>query len=102
MRLGLSEKLSERRLVWALTQLGTAYASSANARLPDYQAAHLLWTWAAGAGDTQAACFLGHLHERGLGTPVDAVRARALYERAGRLGGCPGLERALQRVGKNR
>jgi TPR repeat protein len=98
LRRALSRTLSEPRLVWAMTQLGAAHASSENGSKPNYQAAQVLWNWAADAGDAQAACFLGQLYERGLGTAQDATRARASYERAHRLGGCPGLEQAMLRV----
>ncbi|MFY0612975.1 MAG: sel1 repeat family protein [Hyphomicrobiaceae bacterium] len=100
LRKALSHRLSEPRLVWALTQLGTAYASTDETNKPNYAAAHLLWGWAADAGDAQAACFLGRLYERGLGVMTDPGIARTQYERAQRLGGCPGLDQALLRVGK--
>lgn len=99
LRKALSKRLSEPRLVWALTQLGTAYTSTNAANKPNYEAARLLWGWAADAGDAHAACFLGRLYERGLGVPPDARAARSQYERAQRMGGCPGLDQALTRVG---
>ena len=98
LRKALSHGLSEPRLVWAVTQLGTAYASTENDAKPNYEAARLLWKWAADAGDAQAACFLGHVFERGLGVPSDARKAREHYEQARRMGGCPGLEQAMLRV----
>lgn len=100
LRKALSRSLSEPRLVWAVTQLGSAYASSAKNSAPNYEAARLLWLWAANAGDAQAACFLGRLYERGLGVPPNTATARKRYEQAHRLGGCPGLEQAMLRIGK--
>ncbi len=98
LRRALSKGLSEPRLVWAVTQLGTAYAASDADNQPNYDAARLLWTWAADAGDAQAACFLGRLFERGLGVASSGQQARAYYERARTMGGCPGLEQAMARV----
>ena len=98
LRRALSKELSEPRLVWAVTQLGTAYATRDAENQPNYEAARLLWNWAADAGDAQAACFLGHLFERGLGVAASGQKARTFYERARQLGSCPGLQQALARV----
>lgn len=98
LRKALSTSLSEPRLVWAVTQLGASYASGDKAA--DYEAARLLWSWAADAGDAQAACFLGRLFENGLGVPSDAAAAQKHYQHARRLGGCPGLEQAMNRLGR--
>ena len=98
LRKALSTSLSDPRLVWAVTQLGASYAS--NDKEGDYDAARLLWSWAADAGDAQAACFLGRLFENGLGVPSNAQTARRHYEHARRLGGCPGLEQAIKRLAR--
>ena len=98
LRRALSKGMSEPRLVWAVTQLGTAYALSDVDNQPNYDAARLLWKWAADAGDAQAACFLGRLFERGMGVASSGQQARAYYERARTMGGCPGLEQAIARV----
>lgn len=98
LRRALSKNLSEPRLVWAVTQLGTAHAASDSDNPPNYDAARLLWQWAADAGDAQAACFLGRLFERGLGVASDGRQALTYYERARALGGCPGLEQAIARA----
>ncbi len=98
LRNALSRSLSEPRLVWAITQLGTAYATKDKTNKPNYDAARLLWRWATDAGDAQAACFLGRLHERGLGVPQNSKLALKNYGRARSLGGCPGLDQAILRV----
>ncbi len=101
LRKAISQQLSDQKLTWALTQLGSIYAAPASGS-PDYQSAKLLWELAAANGDPVAACFVGQLHEHGLGVVADADSAKTSYERAKRLGGCPGLETALARVaGKN-
>jgi hypothetical protein len=98
LRNALSRSLSEPRLVWAVTQLGTAYASTEGKSKPNYDAARLLWRWAADAGDAQAACFHGRLFEQGLGVPRNPKLAGKSYARARSLGGCPGLDQATLRV----
>lgn len=100
LRKALSGSLSQPRLLWAVTQLGTAYATGDSTNPPDYAAALTLWSWAAEAGDAQAACFLGRLHEQGLGVKPSRENAHRAYLRAQKLGGCPGLRQAMSRVRK--
>jgi len=100
LRKALSDSFSRPRLTWAVTQLGAAYASSDSKDQPNYEAARLLWNWAADAGDAQASCFLGKLYEQGLGVTVNTARARHFYHRAQELGGCPRLKQAISRIGK--
>lgn len=98
LRKAIARQLSDRKTTWALTQLGSIYAAPA-VGAADYQSARLLWEMAAANGDPVASCFVGQLHEYGLGVAVDLKKAKQSYERAQRLGGCPGLDSALARVG---
>lgn len=100
LRKALSLKLSNEQMTWALTQLGTIYANTDKAKPADYRSAKMLWELAGANGDPVSLCFLGHLYESGLGVPASLDKARAHYERAMGLGGCPGLKAALVRVGK--
>jgi len=104
LRKALSLKLSNEQMTWALTQLGTMYATAAPAEAagntPDYQSARLLWEMAGANGDPISLCFVGRLYEYGLGVAPNPSTARANYERAQTLGGCPQLDAALARVGK--
>lgn len=99
LRKALSQGLGEQRLVWALTQLGTLYAAP-SAGLPDYDSARTLWQLAAAQGDPVALCFLASLHENGLGTPKDQVRALVLYRNAKTNGGCRNVDQSIARLAK--
>ncbi len=81
LRKSLALSVGTQQLSWTLTQLGTLYAQPA-AGAPDYGKARLLWEMAAGSGDPVALCFLGALHEHGLGVPKNARQALGLYQRA--------------------
>ncbi len=96
LRKALSLKLANEQMTWALTQLGSIYASST----ADYQSARMLWELAGVNGDPVSLCFVGRLYEYGLGVTASREKALASYEKAQSLGGCPGLEAALARVGK--
>ncbi len=98
LKRALSLSLSEPRLVWALTQLGTAYAAGEGTEPSDYRSAGMLWSWASAAGDAYSSCFLGELYERGLGVAADRNLALRQFQLARDLGGCPGLEQALLRL----
>jgi len=104
LRKALSLKLSNEQMTWALTQLGTIYATAAagdaTGNQPDYQSARMLWEMAGANGDPVSLCFVGRLYEYGLGVARNVATARANYERAQTLGGCPQLDAALARVGK--
>ena len=88
--------VGEQRFKWALTQLGAIYARESSQE--GFAKARALWQLAGGQGDPVALCFLGTLHEYGLGVPKSRLRALAHYEQAGQLGGCKGLDAALARV----
>lgn len=99
LRRSLALGLGEQRLVWALTQLGTLYASPATGS-PDYASARTLWELAAAQGDPIALCFLASLHEHGLGVARDEVRALVLYRNAKTHGGCRNVDQSIARLTK--
>lgn len=99
LRKSLSLGLGDARLVWAMTQLGTLYASP-GAGAPDYEAARVLWELASAKGDPVATCFLASLHEHGLGVPKDGAQALELYRRSKANGGCRDIDKALARLTK--
>lgn len=100
LRHALSVVLGDDRIKWALTQLGSAYATGAPAGNVDYGKSRLLWEMAGQLGDPRALCFLGALHEYGLGIPADNPSALAWYARAKQAGGCPAVDEALARVAR--
>ena len=97
LRRALALGLGDQGLTWAMTQLGTLYASPPNGR-NDLASARLLWEMAAAKGSPWALCFLGQLHERGLGTLPNAKRALDHYRKAKASGGCAGVDDAIARV----
>lgn len=99
LRRSLALGLGEQRLVWAMTQLGTLYASPATGA-PDYASARALWEVAAAQGDPIAMCFLASLHEHGLGVARDEVRALVLYRNAKTHGGCRNVDQSIARLTK--
>ena len=92
--------LGEDRMLRALTQLGSSYAEPAPGAgaAPDYARARQLWEFAASFGDPVAMCFLGALHEHGLGVSAEKKAALHWYARAKSAGGCPQLEESIARV----
>lgn len=98
LRTAIARDHADPQLRWALTQLGSFYALATPDHTPDYGTAALLWEMAGASGDPVAMCFLGRLQEFGLGQKADKAKARATYESAQRLGGCDGLDAALERV----
>ncbi|MDX2290563.1 MAG: tetratricopeptide repeat protein [Hyphomicrobiaceae bacterium] len=99
LRRAVALTLSEPRVTWAMTQLGTIYAQPPNNAAPDYHSARVLWEMSGAMGDPVALCFVGQMHEYGLGgIASNKSTARAIYEKAGQLGGCKGLDAALERV----
>ena len=100
LRHALSRNIADPSMRWAITQLGTIYAAPDAGKQPDYAAARFLWRLASAAGDPVATCFLGRLHEFGLGVAVNKNAARAKYQEAQRLGGCRGLKASLSRLGE--
>ena len=89
--------MRDKRLTWAMTQLGATYARPVE-KAPDFSLARSLWSIAAAQGDPVAMCFLARMHEKGLATPVDTVAALALYEKAHALGGCKDSSAAIARL----
>ncbi|MEZ5855557.1 MAG: tetratricopeptide repeat protein [Hyphomicrobiaceae bacterium] len=100
LRKALSEGLGDRRLLWALTQLGTLYAKPEQGE-PDYAAARELWRIAAAKGDGVAMCFLASLAEHGLGMAADRQQALGLYRAAKAMGGCRDVDAAIARLKKD-
>ena len=69
----------------ALTQLGSAYAQPVRGER-HYASARVVWELSAALGDPVAMCFLGAMHEFGLGTPLESRIAATWYDRATALG----------------
>ena len=90
---------SDERTRRVLTQLGTTFADSAS-RQPEFGKARQVWELASAFGDPVAMCFLGTLHENGLGVAPDRKVALQWYERAKSTGGCPAVDDAIARVKK--
>lgn len=97
LRRFLQSSLSDERTMRVLTQLGSAYAEP-QGRAPDYVKARLLWEIASAAGDPVAMCFIGLMHENGLGTTLDKKVALQWYERSKKAGGCPQVDDMIVRT----
>ena len=93
----VAASLGEERMLRALTQLGTTYAEPPGGP-PDFARARQLWEFASAFGDPVAMCFLGALHEHGLGVVAENKAALHWYARAKASGGCPQLEESIARV----
>ncbi|MEZ5818033.1 MAG: hypothetical protein R3D44_13210 [Hyphomicrobiaceae bacterium] len=100
LRKALSLGLGDSRLLWALSQLGTLYASP-DTEAPDYASARILWELAAAKGDPMALCFLASLAENGLGGPRSTSEALSLLEQAKARGGCRGVDQDIDRLRKS-
>lgn len=101
LRKALAASLGDERLLWAITQLGTLYASSPDGEAADLASARVLWELAAAKGDPVALCFLASLFENGLGVKKDPAEALALYQSAKANGGCRGVDGAIARLTKS-
>lgn len=97
LRKSIALAVGTPQLSWTLTQLGTLYAKPA-AGPADYGKARLLWEMAGASGDATALCFLGALHENGLGVSKSPRLALGLYQRAKAQGGCRDVDDAIARV----
>jgi hypothetical protein len=97
LRQHLATTLGDPRNTWALTQLGSTLAEPTDGE-PDLAGARRLWEIAGAYGDPIALCFLGKMHELGLGVPPDRGRALANYRRAKAAGGCPDADAAITRL----
>ena len=97
LRHALSQSLDQDGMRWALTQLGSIFASPEGFE-PDFAKARMLWEVAGGLGDPVALCFNASLYEHGLGVPRHKDLARVLYERARSSGGCRGVDDAIART----
>ena len=90
---------SDERTRRVLTQLGTTFADTTNHQA-EYGKARQVWELASAFGDPVAMCFLGTLHENGLGVAPDRKIALQWYERAKQTGGCPSVDDSIARVKK--
>jgi hypothetical protein len=97
LRHALSPTFRDSRTPWALTQLGSIYATP-DAGLADFKSASLIWQIAGSMGDPVATCYLARMHEFGIGVEKDTEMARRVYGIAQKAGGCPGLAEALARL----
>jgi TPR repeat protein len=97
IRHGIGRVMADTRLRWALTQLGSVYAAPGETA-PDFEKARLMWEMSGALGDAVALCFLGNLHEYGLGVPANREMALKWYERGLAAGGCKGIDEAIARV----
>jgi TPR repeat protein len=97
LRHALSPTFRDTRVPWALTQLGSIYATP-DAGLADFKSASLIWQIAGSMGDPVATCYLARMHEFGIGMEKDTETARRVYGIAQKAGGCPGLAEALARL----
>ncbi len=89
--------IGDERNMRVVTQLGSLYAEPTG-QVPDFEKARTLWEIASAAGDPVAMCFLGQLHENGLGLDLDKKTALHWYEHAKQAGGCSSVDEAITRV----
>ena len=97
LRKSLALVLSQDEVKWALTQLGSTYAAPASGPA-DYTKARLIWEIAAAQGDPVAFCFLGSVHENGLGVAATKATALGYFNSAKAAGGCRGVDDAIARL----
>jgi hypothetical protein len=97
LRKSLSLVLNQDEVKWALTQLGSTYAAPASGP-PDYTKARLIWEIAGSQGDPVALCFLGSLHEIGMGVQASKPTALGYFNAAKAAGGCRGNDEAIARL----
>ena len=97
LKRALAASFSGADVGWALTQLGTIYATPGTPQ-HNYVKAHSIWQLAAAQGDPVAHCFLGALYEHGLGIARNRKTALDHYKSAQVLGACRGAEDAVARL----
>lgn len=97
LRRALASSMGGQDIGWALTQLGTIYATAGTPN-HSYVKAHALWELATAQGDPVAHCFLGALYEHGLGVAKDKKAARDHYMTADSLGACRSAKAAAARL----
>lgn len=97
LRKSLALVLNQDEVKWALTQLGSTYAAPASGP-PDYTKARLIWEIAGAQGDPVALCFLGSVHENGLGVAATKSTALGYFNSAKAAGGCRGVDDAIARL----
>jgi hypothetical protein len=99
LRVGLADILSDKRLPWALMQLGTLYAQPPSG-VPAFSTARTLWDLAAAKHYPIALCFLAAMEERGLASAPSKARALSLYRQAKAAGGCEAADQAIERLSR--
>ncbi len=97
LKRALSTSLGGQDVGWALTQLGTIYATPGTQH-HSYVKANTIWEFAAAQGDPVAHCFLGALYEHGLGVAKNKKAARDHYLTAESLGACRSAKEAVARL----
>ncbi len=97
LKRALASSLGGQDVGWALTQLGTIYATAGSPH-HSYLKAHTIWELAAAQGDPVAHCFLGALYEHGLGVAQNKKTAREHYLTADALGACRSAKEAAARL----
>jgi hypothetical protein len=97
LRKSLALVLNQDEVKWALTQLGSTFAAPASGP-PDYTKARLIFEIAGAQGDPVANCFLGSIHELGLGVPPSKPAALGYFKTAKAAGGCRGSDDAIARL----
>jgi hypothetical protein len=99
LRVGIADALTDDRLRWALTQLGTLYARP-QATPSDFAVAHAVWELAAAKKDPVALCFLAQFEEGGHRSPPNKATALKLYQQAKEGGGCSWSDQAIERLSR--
>lgn len=97
LKRALASSMGGQDIGWALTQLGTIYATAGTPN-HSYAKAHAIWELAAAQGDPVAHCFLGALYEHGLGVQKNNKAAREHYLAAEQQGACPTAKEAAARL----
>lgn len=81
----LSAAIGSENARVALTQLGSAFVEPGRGER-DYTSARMAWELASALGDTVSMCFLGAMHEHGLGVQMSPRSASVWYQRAAAAG----------------
>ena len=97
LKRALSTSFGGQDVGWALTQLGTIYATAGTPH-HSYVKAHTIWELAAAQGDPVAHCFLGALYEHGLGVAKNRKAAREHYLTADAQNACRSAKEAAARL----
>lgn len=99
LRAGIAGSMTNDRLRWALTQLGTLYARP-SAPPTELAIARSVWELAAAQKDPVALCFLARLEEGVSGAEPNKAAALKLFKQAQAAGSCRGSEQAIERLSR--